>query len=157
MSTAVKMKILIAVFQLSLLTLSASAFTGFYQTIDDKTNQPKSIVYLYEQDGMLRGKIVALYTDGKISETILKPVRIAEKVKDKPHTAGLVIIWDMKPDGKEYRGGKIMDPASGSIYSAVIWQEDPATLKVRGKIGPIGRTQTWNAIKKPAELKDWMP
>ena len=151
------MKTLIIALHLAFLALSAEAFTGFYQTIDDKTNQPKSVVYLYEQDGALRGRIVALYTDGNISETILNPVRIAEKVKDKPHTAGLVIIWDMKRDGKEYRGGKIMDPASGSIYSSVIWQENPATLKVRGKIGPIGRTQTWNVIEKPAELKDWKP
>lgn len=51
-------------------------YVGLYQTIDDATNTPKSIVALYEyNDGdelALAGRIVALYgADGKF----LKPLR----------------------------------------------------------------------------------
>lgn len=150
---------------------NAAPLTGFYQTIDDKTNQPKSIVALYEyadDDEMeLAGRIVALYgPDGKISETIAAPVKVADKVKGAPHYVGLDIIWDMEwdADDNRYEDGKIMDPTSGKVYSSVIWQDTPGTLNVRGKIGPIGRTQHWRAIDASAapELKDidtskWTP
>lgn len=151
---------------------AANPIAGMYQTIDDKTNQPKSIVAIYEynddDDVEVAGRIVALYgADGKISETIANPVKIADKVKGAPHYAGLDIIWDMEwdDDDNRYEDGKIMDPTSGSVYSSVIWQEAPGTLNVRGKIGPIGRTQKWRALDAanlPAEIKNidtsnWTP
>ncbi len=150
-------------------TLAATPFVGMYQTIDDETNKPKSIVALYEYQDKLSGRIVALYdTDGTISETPSAPVRIASNVDGTPKYIGLDIIWDMQWNGDdaEYTGGKIMDPASGKIYSSVIWQDsDKTKLRVRGKIGPFGRTQTWNVLNAsdlPAELQnintsDWQP
>ncbi len=147
---------------------------GFYQTIDDKTNKPKSIVYLYEyldeDDVELAARLIALYgDDGKISETLSNPTRIATEVDGSPKMVGLDIIWEMEwdADDKEYEDGKIMDPKNGKIYSSVIWQEnaEPTKLRVRGKIGPFGRTQTWNVMNVkdlPADLQNldsskWTP
>ena len=143
----------------------ATAFTGLYQTIDDETKKPKSIVMVYdyaEKDGnkKLGGRIVALYgDDGKISETITKPVRVADKVKGSPKMVGLDVIWDMVQDKDEYKDGRILDPKSGKIYRSVMWKEkdEADKLRVRGKIGPFGRTQTWNVMTKkglPAELQN---
>ena len=138
----------------------AAPFVGFYKTIDDKTNNPKSIVRLYECGDMLCGRIVALYdADGAaISETLNNPERVAEKVKGEPKMAGLDIIWNMKWDakGNEYSGGKIMDPKSGSVYSSVIWadKDDANLLRVRGKIGPFGRTQVWHVFPAADLPKD---
>ena len=151
---------------------NAAPFVGIYQTIDDETNAPKSVVALYEykdgDDMNLAGRIVALYgTDGKISETLSNPVRVAEKVKGSPKMVGLDIIWDMEwdNDDNEYSNGKIMDPKSGKVYSSVMWQEKPEVLNVRGKIGPFGRTQKWNVLdttKLPNDLQNldtttWTP
>ncbi len=154
---------------------SALPLTGFYQTIDDETNKPKSIVALYEyndgDDIELAGRIIALYDaeTGKISETLNNPVRVADKVKGAPKMAGLDIIWDMEwdADDAKFEDGKIMDPKKGSVYSSVIWldKKDSSKLQVRGKIGPFGRTQTWNVMQVsdlPAELqkldtKTWSP
>ena len=151
-----KLLILFAV----LAATNANAFTGFYQTIDDGTNKPKSIIAVYAYDGgKLGGRIIALYgDDGKISETLKNPKRVADKVKGAPKMAGLDVIWDMKKDGDEYGGGRILDPKSGSVYRSVMWQEknEPTKLRVRGKIGPFGRTQTWNVMKAadlPKELQ----
>ena len=146
----------------------ALPYTGMYQTIDDATNSPKSVVMLYENDGKLAGRIVALYdADGKISETIANPVKVATKVKDAPKYAGLDIIWNMQwnADDNRYTDGKIMDPASGRVYSSVIWQDTDGQLSVRGKIGPIGRTQTWHKVDvatMPTEIQtidttNWKP
>jgi uncharacterized protein (DUF2147 family) len=145
---------------------AALPLTGFYQTIDDETNKPKSIVALYEckdADGggaELCGRIVALYDaeTGKISETLSNPVRVADKVKGGPKMVGLDIIWGMEWDegDLEYEDGKIMDPKKGKVYSSVIWQDkkDASKLQVRGKIGPFGRTQTWNMVKDADLPKD---
>lgn len=155
---------------------SANAFavpyTGFYQTIDDETNLPKSIVALYEykdsDKAKLAGRIIALYDEkGDITETLNNPVKIADKVDGSPKYVGLDIIWNMDWDEEdsEYTDGKIMDPKKGSVYSSVIWKDHNDKLRVRGKIGPFGRTQTWNVLSTsdlPAELqntdtKNWKP
>lgn len=151
----------------------AIPYVGTYQTIDDETNLPKSIVALYEytdgDDTSLAGRIIALYgADGKISETISNPTRIAENVSGTPKYVGLDIIWQMQWDNDDarYEDGKIMDPAKGSVYSSVMWQDsDKSKLQVRGKIGPFGRTQTWNVMNTsdlPTDLQNidtsaWTP
>ena len=166
-------KNLLSALLLSVLPLASYAvmpYTGLYQTIDDETNSPKSVVYLYEymdgDDVELAGRIVALYkADGTISETLSNPTRIADKVKGAPKMVGLDIIWGMEWDDNEYEDGKIMDPKTGKIYSSVIWQDAPTFLNVRGKIGPFGRTQRWNVLDittLPAELQSldtatWSP
>ena len=151
---------------------SAMPHVGFYQTIDDETNLPKSIVALYEyvdgDDVEIAGRIVTLYgADGVISETLSNPTRVAERVSGSPKMVGLDIIWNMEwdDDDHEYEDGKIMDPKSGKVYSSVIWQESPSVLNVRGKIGPFGRTQKWNVLNVsdlPADIQSldtstWVP
>ncbi len=157
---------------LPLVSNAGMPFTGFYQTIDDETNTPKSIVRIYEyrdgDDVEIAGRIVALYNaDGTISETLSNPTRIADQVKGAPKMVGLDILWNMEwdADDSKYEDGKIMDPKSGKVYSSVMWQDTPEILNVRGKIGPFGRTQHWNTLDTsalPAELQSidvstWMP
>ena len=151
---------------------AALPHVGLYQTVDDETNAPKSIVALYEyadgDDVELAGRIVALYgADGRISETIANPTKIADSVPGAPKYVGLDIIWDMEwdADDRAYDDGKIMDPKSGKIYSAEITQATSGKLDVRGKIGPFGRTQHWNLMDSsavPSELQNlntenWKP
>ncbi len=137
----------------------ALPLTGFYQTIDDATNQPKAIVVLYEyehgQKSELAGRIVATYDANGV------PVFDTSYI-------GMDIIWNMKwdVDDNQYNGGKIRDPKNGKVYSSVIWQDDEKDkLNVRGKIGPFGRTQHWVVLDNaqlPKKLKslsvtDWTP
>lgn len=171
-----KISMLCALFSVLCIGTASAALphVGFYQTIDDETNLPKSIVALYEylddDDVELGGRIVALYdADGKISETISNPVRVADKVSGNPKMVGMDIIWGMEwdVDDSEYEDGKIMDPKKGSVYSSVIWQDkdDATKLRVRGKIGPFGRTQTWNVMNvsdlpadiQKLDMKNWKP
>lgn len=157
---------------LPIVAQGATPYVGFYQTIDDETNSPKSIVALYPysdgDDIELAGRIVALYgADGVVSETLSNPTRIADAVSGAPHMVGLDILWGMEwdDDDARYEDGKIMDPKSGKVYSSVIWQEMPEKLNVRGKIGPFGRTQNWNVLTVsdlPTDLRaidttNWTP
>ena len=135
-------------------------FEGLYQTIDDETNKPKSIVLIYkykESDKeKFGGRIVALYNEnGKIQETIKKPVKKSSKIFGNPYLVGLDIIWNMKKENSKLTGGNILNPKNGKIYRSVIWKDNDYKLNVRGKIGPFGKTQIWNAKIEdiPLELK----
>ncbi len=128
---------------------SAENVLGFWRTIDDETQKPKSIVCLYEKGDKLYGRIIAVYSleTGEIVDTVATQKRVAENVKGKPKTCGLDIIWNMAKDDDEWSGGEIMDPAKGKIYSCVIWLDgDENVLNVRGKIFFIGRTQKWHRL-----------
>ncbi len=132
---------------------------GFWQTIDDETGKAKSIVCLYEKDKKLFGRIILLYSTqtGEIIDTIATQTRTAEKVKGKPKSCGLDIIWNMTKDGDEYSDGEIIDPANGKTYACEIWYDaKEKVLKVRGKILFIGRTQKWHRFAEkdlPKDLK----
>jgi len=51
-------------------------------------------------------------------------------------------------EAKEWTGGTIYDPESGSLYSCVIKMKDDNTLEIRGYIGvkTLGRTDVWKRL-----------
>ena len=121
---------------------------GFWQTIDDKTNEPKAIVEIKENNGILTGAIVKTFPKSGDKTTC---DACPGGKKDKPFI-GMEIIWDLKKDGDEYVGGSILDPKNGKTYKAKMsLVENGEKLKVRGFIGfsLLGRTQTWNRTVAP--------
>jgi uncharacterized protein (DUF2147 family) len=124
---------------------SAASVEGTWQTIDDETEQPKSVVRLWQEGGELKGQIVE----------ILKPAKKANRCtecsgerKNQP-IEGMVFIWGMKKEGDAWEGGRILDPNNGKEYKAIIrLSNNGRNLDVRGFIGfsLIGRTQNWNRI-----------
>ncbi|MBQ7413394.1 MAG: DUF2147 domain-containing protein [Alphaproteobacteria bacterium] len=111
---------------------AAADIEGFWTTIDDETNEAKSIVQIYEYRGKYYGRIVDL----------LKNKEAKANLPNSPAIIGLDIIWDLEPDGKHYSGGEILDPKKGKVYGCEIWR-DGENLVVRGKIAFFGRNQTW--------------
>lgn len=129
---------------------AAAGITGFWQTIDDETNKPKSITAVYEYNGKIYGRILLTYEeDGKtVRDTIYAQKRKADKVIGNPAYCGLDFIWDMsKAEDGKYKYGKILNPPKGKIYNAEIWLAQNGDLIVRGKIGPFGKNQTWHPFK----------
>lgn len=118
---------------------------GKWKTIDDETGKPKSTVEIYERGGLLYGKIVDIVEADKRKSLC---TLCTGEDKNKP-VMGLVIIKGLKKDGKEYNGGKIVDPTTGKQYKCFIALEGNDKLNVRGYIGVslFGRTQTWNRVK----------
>ena len=119
-----------------------SNMTGAWRTIDDKTNEDKSIVTIYKaEDGKYYGKVDKLFTD---------PDKKCEKCKDANKDQpirGMVIITDMKEKGDKLEGGYILDPATGDKYNLTItYDKTTGNLKLRGsldKFGLLGRNQYW--------------
>ncbi len=122
--------------------LSAQSILGKWKSIDDETNEPKSIVEITERNGKIYGKIIQLFRhpdedqDPVCKECPEDDARFNKKV------LGMEIIQNMEADGQEFSGGTILDPKVGKIYRCRLWIEDNK-LKVRGYWGPFYRTQTW--------------
>lgn len=122
------------------IVVAADSPVGTWKTIDDKTGKALSEVQIYEQDGRLFGKIVALSEPNGPQGNPKICIKCPGPDKDKP-ILGLVIIRDVTPSGTSYKG-LIMDPEDGKTYKAELWVED-GKLRVRGYLGFFYRTQTW--------------
>lgn len=125
------------------LAWAQGAPVGQWTTIDDKTKKPKSIVEIYEaKDGTLAGKVVDVLSSDRGPNPVCD--KCTGSNKGKP-VEGMVIMWGVKKSGNGWEGGKILDPASGKIYSVKVQPVGADKLEVRGFMGfsMLGRTQTW--------------
>ncbi|CEN40118.1 DUF2147 domain-containing protein [Capnocytophaga cynodegmi] len=125
--------------------LKAQSVVGRWKTIDDETGKEKSIVEIYEKNGLVYGKLVELLEE-KNRNAICSACSGSNK--NKPYL-GLVIITDLKKDGDEWSGGKILDPKTGKEYKCNMALENSDKLKVKGYLGIslIGRTQYWQRVR----------
>jgi uncharacterized protein (DUF2147 family) len=141
------MKKLSAIVLLVVLSVSLNAQTivGKWKTIDDETGKPKSIVEIYQKGNEYYGKIIKLFRDP--SEPQDPACEKCEDDRKGKKIIGMEIIRKMKKNGNEYEDGTILDPKKGKVYDCKIWLEG-STLKVRGYIAFLYRTQTWQSYKE---------
>lgn len=133
------------------LATDAVSPVGYWKSIDDETNDPKSIIQIEDRGGKLYGRIVKLFRSPDQNQNPVCGKCDGEK-KDKP-VIGMEIIWDLKKKGDEWSGGKIMDPNNGKTYKCHIKTlENGDKLEVRGYVGfsLLGRSQYWLRAQKPA-------
>jgi len=126
-------------------SLNAQTIVGKWKTIDDETGKPKSIVEIYQKGNEYYGKIIKLFREPSESQD-----PACEKCEDDrkgKKITGMEIIRKMKKNGNEYEDGTILDPKKGKVYDCKIWLEG-STLKVRGYIAFLYRTQTWQSYKE---------
>jgi uncharacterized protein (DUF2147 family) len=121
---------------------------GRWQTIDDKTKKPKSIVQIWEEDGKLKGRIEELLDPNRPEPDPVCKKCEGEK-KDQP-IRGMTILWGVKKSGDTWDGGRILDPNNGKVYRVNLTPTDGGKkLMVRGYMGIalIGRTQEWVRVE----------
>lgn len=124
--------------------IHADNVTGFWQTIDKKTNLPSSVIAVYPYQGKYYGRIIATYDkNGVIEETIYNPKRRAPGVVGNPFYCGLDIVWGAKANSKEsYFKGHVIDPKKGKVYDAKIWNSN-GNLILRGEVFIFGKNVVW--------------
>ena len=140
---------------LSFLVLSAvsraddvNAAVGNWQTINDSTKLPSSIVNISIKNGTLVGEISQL-----LSGSHFKPTDVCTKCpdaqKNKP-IIGLVFLWGFVPNNNdEWVNGSVLDPKDGHIYRGTIKIVDNGTkMQLRGYWGPFWRTQVWTRVNR---------
>ena len=144
-------RFLVCPFTLILLTAclawAQAPIVGKWKTIDDETNQAKSIVEIFEKDGKYYGKIIKLFLkEGDNQHPTCDKCSDDDPRKDQP-TLGMEIIKDLKEDKGKYTSGKILDPKKGKEYKCAVWVEGDDQLKVKGSFMFISRTQTWHKVE----------
>lgn len=116
---------------------------GKWKTIDDETGVEKSIVEIYEENGKIFGKVVAIFNPEKRDA---KCTSCEGSDFNKP-IIGLKIIKDMVKVGDTYKKGTITNPDDGKIYDCRLQlDQELDRLQVRGYIAFFYRTQYWLRI-----------
>ena len=128
-----------ALLMLGILPAAAASPLGVWKQIDDETGNERSHVEIYEEGGKFFGKIIKLIDPPEENPVC---VECEGELKNAP-VLGLRFMWDFEADGDEWTGGTILDPESGDTYNSKFWLEDANTLKLRGYILFLYRTQTW--------------
>src|SRR5262249_5645813 len=122
--------------------------TGTWKTIDDETQKPRALVRIEEHDGVLSGRIVQLFREPGEDPNPLCDDCPAERHKQP--VLGMTILWNCRSDGHVWRGGEVLDPEEGRIYSANLHlRDDGRQLVLRGYIGVplLGRSQVWERVE----------
>lgn len=131
---------------LHLFSLHSNAQTsaiGTWVTRDDETGEAKSHIQLYEQNGLVFGKIVKLLRPSLAHNCD----QCSDYRKDQP-ILGMVIIENMQYSDGYWSKGRVLYPKQGKWYNLKFWlkEGDPNTLVVRGAFGPFYRTQYWGRL-----------
>lgn len=115
---------------------------GVWKTVDDATGENKSLVEIYEKNGLLEGAVRELLL--KPSDTLCEACE--GDLKNKP-VLGMIVIENMKQQGDQWKSGTILDPETGKTYKCILWFDEGNSdlLKVRGKHWTgLYRTQDWH-------------
>lgn len=118
---------------------------GLWQSIDDKTGQPKAEIRITASSA---GVLTGVIEKGLVPPVELNCTQCSDDRKDKPKLGMEIIRGAKKAEGKDvWEDGKILDPDNGKNYTLRLTPiEGGKKLEVRGSIGPFGRTQTWNRV-----------
>ncbi|NKI27291.1 DUF2147 domain-containing protein [Arenibacter sp. 6A1] len=115
---------------------------GTWKTIDDRTGNPKAIINIYKEDGLMHGQVVEILEEGREDAVCTK----CEGDRQGEPILGMKIIEGLEKNDKgEWKGSTLFDPEQAMTFRCKIWlnPENPDELKVRGYLAFIYRTQTW--------------
>jgi uncharacterized protein (DUF2147 family) len=115
---------------------------GSWQYVDGtKTTFIKTV----EEGGQLKATITKISKDGK-DDLSAACSKCSGESKDKP-MAGLLILWDTKKDGANWKDGRLLDPDSGRIVNGKVEvAEGGKKLNVKGSVAFISKTQVWTRV-----------
>jgi uncharacterized protein (DUF2147 family) len=132
---------------------SQSSIVGMWKTIDDETGKAKSIIEIFENEGVYNGRIIKLFREPNEDQDP-KCDKCNGTLKNQ-RVLGMQNLNGLKKDSEtKWSGGEIVDPKNGKAYSCKAELVDSGKkLNLRGFMGIslIGRTQTWERIELEAQ------
>jgi uncharacterized protein (DUF2147 family) len=99
-----------------------------------------------EEGGQLKATITKVTNNGK-EDPAATCSKCSGDNKDKA-LAGLVILWDTKKDGANWKDGKLLDPEGGRLVTGKVEIADGGKkLNVKGSVAFISKTQVWTKVQ----------
>jgi uncharacterized protein (DUF2147 family) len=132
---------------------SEPSAAGLWQQMDND-GRVQGWFKIGDRSGVFQGTIVKMFM--KEGEDPNPVCARCEGAQQNAPWLGMTIITGMKRDGLAYEGGRILDPRSGSVYSAQMkLSPDGQTLTVRGYLGvsALGQNQTWKRLPDTAHAQ----
>jgi uncharacterized protein (DUF2147 family) len=125
---------------------------GLWERVDS-SGAPAAWFLILDCNGIYQGKMVKIFSapPGQ-SPADWRCTACAGAQKNAP-VVGLTFINGMRRNGLAYEGGSILDPRSGSVYSARMdLSPDGRELGVRGFLGIelLGHTELWHRLPAKA-------
>ena len=154
---------------------AADPATGLWKSIDDKTNKVTAVWSLYEENGMLFGKILAVADAPQdvVASNCKKVYKDFPASGDvsKMRIVGTTWIFNMQKDSNgNWSKGSVIDPNNGNMYGCVMnyiaagekhkkYTATVPTLAMAGTVGPIKVFQYWTQATEAdvAELQTKFP
>lgn len=145
------MKKVLTLFALLALVISLNAQKATAILGKWSTENGKSVVEIYQQNGVFYGKMIELKNpiDPDTGKPKLDKENPEAKLKSRP-LLGLVIMTGIKFESDNYWGdGEIYDPESGNTYSCRLKMNGNDQIDMRGYMGfsLIGRSTIWTRKK----------
>lgn len=140
-----------------LISISASAMTqtspitGKWQTIDDKTHVPSSVITVEQYGPNLVGTISKIYLENHHKTTDVC-VNCKGPLHNKPMLGMAIMHATLKTNG-DVEHCRILDPQIGKLYHCTLrLANNDQELHLRGYIGfpLIGRTAKWYRLQPQA-------
>ena len=134
---------------------SSPSIAGYWQTIDDEKNQPRSIIQICVlKNGSAYGRVINVYYRDGESPNDTCDLCSKHDPRYKQSNLGMIILTDLRHNFPNvWEDGRVLDPHNGKVYDAkVTLAPDGKTLTMRGYIGIslLGRSQTWNYLNEQA-------
>ncbi|WP_230387431.1 DUF2147 domain-containing protein [Piscirickettsia salmonis] len=149
---------------LSSYAVSSATPVGYWQTINNNTNRPSSIIEIYTAKNKVNGKTIDVL-NGKIYGTYLygekrhQPAPRCKKCDGKLANAAIVglpiITHFRKTADNRWQAGILLSPRTGSTYenATLSLANNNQLLNVHVKVGFFSKTQVWHRIL-PSLIKE---
>ena len=123
--------------------LAQNASVGNWTYVDGpKTTYIKT----YEESGQLKAVIEKVVKGGQ-EDAAATCAKCSGENQNKP-LKGLIILWDTKKDGENWKDGKLLDPDGGRLVSGATELVDGGKkMNVKGSVSIIHKTQVWTRVQ----------
>jgi len=122
-----------------------SAIDGFW-LIRDSDGAPDSVVAVYEKNGAGYFRMVAIFHNGKIDDTIFRPLERSKGIAASPYLCSFDFVWNLKIQSDGKYSGRVVDPDDGSVYRCEVWVNGKnKKLVLRGEVLIFGESEEFEA------------
>lgn len=135
-------KLLVSSAVFAAVALAQNSAVGNWQYVDGTKT---TYIRTYEEGGQLKAAIEKVAKAGK-DDPAATCAKCSGESKDKP-MSGLLILWDTRKDGENWKDGKLLDPDSGRVVAGKVEvAEGGKKLNVKGSVAFISKTQVWTRL-----------